>query len=101
GAWEDLWAETTAPERRFYQGLIQAAVGLYHFGNGNLAGAAKLFRSSRDYLTPYLPLYQGLDTEAFRARMERCFAGVLEANPPRELRPEPALIPVIELDPAP
>ncbi len=34
--WEDLWLNTAGPERRFYQGLIQAAVALYHFGNGNL-----------------------------------------------------------------
>src|SRR5262249_26444350 len=29
--WEDLWAESYGPERKFYQGLIQAAVGLCHF----------------------------------------------------------------------
>jgi hypothetical protein len=38
--WEGLWLETSGPERRFYQGLIQAAVALYHFGNGNLRGAS-------------------------------------------------------------
>src|SRR5262245_54282863 len=31
--WEDLWQECAGPERRFYQGLIQAAVGLLHFSN--------------------------------------------------------------------
>ena len=50
--WEDLWAESHGDERRFYQGLIQAAVGLFHFGNGNLAGAVKLYHSSRDYMRP-------------------------------------------------
>src|SRR5262245_57419384 len=33
--WEDLWQECTGPERKFVQALIQAAVALYHFGNGN------------------------------------------------------------------
>ena len=49
-AWEGLWLETSGPERRFYQGLIQAAVALYHFGNGNLRGAVKLYGSSLGYL---------------------------------------------------
>src|SRR5271165_2510542 len=31
--WEDLWMDTALPEKRFYQGLIQAAVGLCHFAN--------------------------------------------------------------------
>ena len=49
--WEDLWAgQRTATSGSFYQGLIQAAVGLCHFGNGNLGGAVKLYRSSRDYM---------------------------------------------------
>jgi uncharacterized protein len=100
--WEDLWADSAAPERRFYQGLIQAAVGLFHFGNGNLRGAAKLYRSSRDYMAPFAPGYLGLDTAAFWQSMERCFAGVLAADePPRDLRPDDALVPVITLDPAP
>jgi hypothetical protein len=100
--WEDLWADSGAPERRFYQGLIQAAVGLYHFGNGNLGGAAKLYRSSRDYMAPYLPRYLGLDTEAFWAQMGRCFAGLLgPGEPDRSLRPEEGLMPVIVLDPPP
>ena len=100
--WEDLWADSASPERRFYQGLIQAAVGLYHFGNGNLGGAAKLYRSSRDYMAPYHPCYLGLDTDAFWNRMERCFAGLLgPGEPDRALRPAEELIPVITLDPPP
>jgi len=39
-AWEDLWRETTGSLRLYYQGLIQAAVGLHHFTNGNLDGAS-------------------------------------------------------------
>src|SRR5262245_65801973 len=50
--WEDLWAESYGDDRRFVQGLIQAAVGLFHFHGGNLGGAAKLFRTSREYMTP-------------------------------------------------
>jgi hypothetical protein len=100
--WEDLWADSGPPERRFYQGLIQAAVGLQHFGNGNLRGAAKLYRSSRDYMAPYAPHYLGLDVEDLWRRMERCFAGVLgPGEPERSLRPADDLLPVLVLEPPP
>jgi predicted metal-dependent hydrolase len=38
--WEELWKETPpGPARLFYQGLIQGAVGLHHYGKGNQTGA--------------------------------------------------------------
>ena len=42
--WEELWADYQGPSRKFYQGLIQTAVCLYHFGNGN--ARARSMRSS-------------------------------------------------------
>jgi hypothetical protein len=100
--WESIWLDCTGPERRFYQGLIQAAVALHHFGHGNVRGAAKLFHSSREYMTRYESPYLGLDISAFWEKMERCFAPVLTAaDPSRDLRPDKRLIPTIELDPPP
>ena len=100
--WEELWAEAHGEERRFYQGLIQAAVGLCHFGNGNLGGAAKLYRSSRDYHAGLGPAFGGMDLDGFWRRMAECFAPVLgPERPDRTLRPDPALVPAITLDPAP
>src|SRR5438477_916268 len=72
--WESLWMHCAGPERRFVQGLIQAAVALYHFGNGNLRGAVKLYHSGRDYMQRYGSPYLGLDSAAFWGQMERCFA---------------------------
>jgi predicted metal-dependent hydrolase len=100
--WEDLWMTCAGPERRFYQGLIQAAVGLFHFGNGNLRGAAKLYHSSRGYMEPFAPSYLGLDVSGFWEQMTHCFAEVLPAGEPDQriaLRDE--LIPRIVLEPAP
>jgi uncharacterized protein len=100
--WENIWLECAGPERRFYQALIQAAVALYHFGNGNLRGATKLYRSSRDYMVAYPTPYLGLDIPAFWQQMERCFAEVLAgSDPDRALRPDEALLPTITLDPPP
>lgn len=97
-AWEDLWQESPLPQRRFYQGLIQAAVALCHFHNGNLRGAVKLFHSSRDYLDPFRPACLGLNLDAFWDQMHRCFADLL-AGHNAEL--DETRVPTIALDPPP
>ena len=99
--WEELWTEYRGELRRFYQGMIQAAVALHHFGNGNIRGAKKVYLSSRGYLDDYRPACQGLDLEQFLDQYERCFAEVLgseEEFPQIEIDPE--LIPEIHLDSA-
>jgi uncharacterized protein len=99
--WEALWTDYQGPSRKFYQGLIQAAVALHHFGNGNIRGARKLYYSTRSYLEPYRPWHLGLDLEEFLDKFERCFAEVTasqEEFPKIEIDPE--LIPEIHLKPA-
>lgn len=58
---EELWTETMGSERLFYQGLIQASVAMFHFGNENLGGARKLYHSSTEKLAPYAPCFMNLD----------------------------------------
>ncbi len=100
--WEDLWAESHGDERRFYQGLIQAAVGLFHFSGGNLGGARKQYRSSYDYMKACGSPFLGLDVTDFWRQMGLCFEPLLSApSPDRDLRPMPELMPVIALDPPP
>src|SRR6516164_7847520 len=87
--WEDLWAESHGDERRFYQGLIQAAVGLFHFSGGNLGGAVKLYRSSYDYMRACGSPFLGLDVTSFWEKMARCFAPLLNVpTPDRDVRPD-------------
>jgi uncharacterized protein len=100
--WEALWTEYRGPARLFYQGLIQAAVGLHHFGNGNIRGARKLYHSVCKYLEPYGAEYQGLNLEQFLQQFQTCFAEILastEEFPEIEIVPD--LIPEIHLNPAP
>jgi hypothetical protein len=100
--WEDLWSESHGLERKFVQGLIQAAVGLCHFGNGNLGGAVKLYRSSRDYMGQCGSPFWGLDVAGFWRQMDECFAPLLGSAPPdRSVRPDPERLPVLTLDPPP
>ena len=83
--WEDVWTEASGPERRFYQGLIQAAVALHHFRNGNVRGATKLYRTGRAYMEPLHERFYGLDKQAFWDRMALCFQELLATPEPAPL----------------
>jgi predicted metal-dependent hydrolase len=96
--WEDLWADYSGPSRKFYQGLIQVAVCLHHFGNGNIRGAKKLYYGCRGYLEPYLPEHEGLDLAKLLAELEVCCREILDSQeefPRIEIVPD--LIPEIHL----
>jgi len=75
---EDLWTETHDEYRKFYQGMIQAAVALLHFGNGNLGGAKKVYLTSCKYLEAYRPEFSGLDVNQFLADMAYCFQELID-----------------------
>jgi len=96
--WEELWTEYRGEARKYYQGLIQVAVALHHFGNGNIRGAKKVYLTSRGYLQEYPVTYEGLALETFLAEYEQCFAEILnndEEFPKIDIDPD--LIPEIHL----
>jgi predicted metal-dependent hydrolase len=96
--WEELWADTQGPPKRFYQGLIQVAVCLHHFGNGNIRGARKLYHGCRGYLEDYRPGYLGLDLEMLLAELEVCCREILESQEEfPQIEIVPGLIPEIHL----
>ena len=97
--WEELWADTQGEPRRFFQGLIQVAVCLHHFGNGNIRGAKKLYFGCRGYLEAYQPKFLGLDLDELLAQLETCCREILESKeefPRIEIVPD--LIPEIHLE---
>src|SRR6187401_3353563 len=101
-AWEEIWQEHFGPSRKFYQGLIQAAVALHHFCNGNIRGAKKVYYGSCSYLQPFRPKHLGLDLDAFIAQMTTCFREVIDSQeefPQIEIVAD--AIPEIHLDPPP
>lgn len=98
--WEELWSDYQGPSRKFYQGMIQVAVCLHHFGNGNTRGAKKLYFGSRGYLEEYRPKHMGVDLDKLFIELERCCNEILtstEEYPQIEIVPD--LIPEIHLDP--
>ena len=100
--WEDIWRDGPAGERRFYQGLIQAAVALYHGLRGNWRGARRLFHSGRNYMSAFPARYLGLAIAPFWQDMARCLAALLgEGEPAAGVAVDVAALPRIELVPPP
>lgn len=77
---DELWEATSGPDADFYKGLIQAAICLHHWTEGNLEGARKLYSGHRKFLAAYLPAHLGLDVAALLAEMQRALAPVLRAR---------------------
>ena len=63
---EEIWKGARGPSRAFFQGLIQAAVGFYHLGNGNRPGAITLLRRSLARLERYPGRYAGVELAPLR-----------------------------------
>lgn len=60
---EAIWIDAPEIDKRFYQGILQVAVGCYHLSNDNLRGAIILLGEAVRRLCDYQPDYQGVDVE--------------------------------------
>jgi len=63
---EDLWHGVRGEARDFFQGLIQIAVGLYHFDNGNLTGSRSQLEKGLHRFEGYTNSYMGIALGEFR-----------------------------------
>lgn len=77
---EDFWSELIGPEKTFFQGLIHAAVCLFHFEGGNLSGARKMYSSFRLYVSESAPEFCGIPVQQLMDDMEFCFEELLAAS---------------------
>lgn len=55
---EALWMEAAEPDRKFYQGILQIAVGCYHLSNQNWRGAVILLGEGIGRLSNYPAVYE-------------------------------------------
>jgi len=67
--WEDLWRVTDGPLRAFYQGMIQAAVALYHLRRNNVAGAGQQIGKSLKNLAAGIGEDHGIDAPDLIAQL--------------------------------
>ena len=78
--WEDVWMDVRGPERPFFQGMIQVAVGYYHLSCENYAGAEHLLSRGIRKLEPYSPGHRGIDTGRLVREAAKALAEVLEVR---------------------
>jgi hypothetical protein len=84
---EEIWSGVRGSSRDFFQGLIQAAVGFHHLGNGNRPGAITLLRRSLARLERYPARYAGVELAPLRDALAAWLAclesgGTAPSRPP-------------------
>lgn len=94
--WEHIWQETTGADKLFLQGIIHAAVGLYHFTNGRWKGAQSQLEKSTTKLEGYHPTYRGIDIARLTATLKNDFLPAIEKALNGE-KITPPTFPTIEL----
>lgn len=84
-AWEEIWRSTRPEPRELFRGLIQVAVGLYHFNErGNPAPARRVLARGLGRIEPFPQGAEGLDLDGLRAGVRDWLAWLEapEGDPP-------------------
>ncbi|NEO84207.1 MAG: DUF309 domain-containing protein [Spirulina sp. SIO3F2] len=91
---EAMWVEALEPDKTFYQGMLQVAVGCYHLQNLNWRGAATLLGEGLRRLRGYQPDYQQIDvTQLFEQSLT--LLETVQQTPPEALSEVAAPLPQI------
>lgn len=93
---EDLWIGEEGEVRDFYQGIIQIAVALHHWRNGNFGGAVSLLKGGSGYLRRVAGKCQWVDIAALIADAARMRVTLEELGKERMQELDPELIPQIK-----
>lgn len=97
---EDLWVGSEDEIRCFYQGMLQIAVALHHWRNGNYGGSISLLDSGREYLQRVPPVCQRIDLAALIAGAEAFRKELIGLGPERMAELPAEMIPKMRLAPA-
>lgn len=78
---EAIWMEAGEPQRRFYQGILQISVGLYHMHNQNWRGAVMLLGEGIGRLAYYQPDYLEINVEKLLQQTSQLLKALQTAGP--------------------
>lgn len=102
GAWfechetlEDLWVGSKGELRDFYQGVLQIAVALHHWRNGNFKGAEGLLERASDMLRRVSAACQGVDVARLVQDAGAMRAALVSLGAERMAELDPALVPTL------
>ena len=78
---EALWMEAGEPDKRFYQGILQIAVALYHLGNQNWRGAVILLGEGINRINYYQPSYAEIAVKDLLGQSAKLLIALQQAGP--------------------
>ena len=93
---EELWIGEEVEVRALYQGIIQIAVALHHWRNGNFGGAVSLLKGGVGYLRRVADRCQWIDVAGLVLDAEHTRAALEELGEARMKSLAPSLIPRIK-----
>jgi predicted metal-dependent hydrolase len=93
---EDLWIGEIGEARDFYQGIIQIAVALHHWQNGNFGGAVSLLKGGARYLGHVSDVCQWVDVAGLIADADGMRAALEELGKERMAEIDQYRIPKIK-----
>lgn len=94
---EDLWVGEEGEARYFYQGVLQVAVALHHWRNGNFGGAVTLLEGGAAYLRRVPSVCQWVDVAAFISAADRVREALVHLGKEHMASLDPSLIPVLRV----
>lgn len=94
---EELWVGEKGELRDFYQGVLQIAVALHHWHNGNFKGAVILLRRGGDCLRRVPAVCQQVDVARLREDAAAFLESLSAAGEERMAEVEPGLTPRLHL----
>lgn len=75
---ESIWLVSCGREKLFYQGLIMAAVALYHYELGRFGAARTMYRKAKARLERLPERFMSLDVRAFIGELDAFFDFTIE-----------------------
>ena len=94
---EDIWMTSEGDDRLHYQALIQAAVAVHHFKNGNWSGAMGLYQKACEKWAQLPSEYKGIDLKGLKEKFDVFFKKVQEAGAHGMRNVDIGLVPKIPL----
>ena len=89
--WEEIWLRSSGEAKLFYQTLIQAAVGLHHYGRGNMRGARGMHKNVMEKLDRLPGIFMSLDLAEFGRAFAGFFADLESEQSPLSDRQPPLI----------
>ena len=96
---EDLWVGEQGELRDFYQGILQIAVALHHWRNGNFPGAITLLEGGTGYLARVNSICQRIDVTSLIQAGNRMREKLIDLGKDRMMELPPELLPRLRLIP--